>query len=224
MGRREINWDGGGVPAPATVFPVPMTTFNSAPTTRGAVFFTPGTGFEISGQPGPRFHDLNLLYPSILTTFSAPRLFTPLGSNVTDAFFFVPGTNLPSSVAAFGAVFTDVDLAESTSIEYFNTRGISLGKVFVPPANNGLSFVGVAFRDERVTHVRITSGNIPPGPSANDGGAVDVVVMDDFIYSEPSTVGPPTDKEQCKDGGWRQFDFPRFKSQAQCIQFVKTGR
>ena len=29
-GRREINWDGGGDAAPATTFPVPMTTFSTA--------------------------------------------------------------------------------------------------------------------------------------------------------------------------------------------------
>ncbi len=33
-GRREINWVGGGAAAPATLFPNPMTTFNSPPTTR----------------------------------------------------------------------------------------------------------------------------------------------------------------------------------------------
>jgi hypothetical protein len=54
-GRREINWDGGGAAANATVFSSPMTTFNSGLTTRGAVFTTPGTGFEISGQPSPEF-------------------------------------------------------------------------------------------------------------------------------------------------------------------------
>src|SRR6266545_1748995 len=64
-GRREINWDGGGAGAAATTFPIPMTTFNTAPLARGAVFSTPGTGFEISGQPTPEFGDLNATYPGI---------------------------------------------------------------------------------------------------------------------------------------------------------------
>src|SRR5262249_10361357 len=118
-GRREINWDGGGATAPATLFPTPMVNFNSPPTTRGAVFITPGTGFEISGQPSPRFGEINPTYPTIFQTFSAPRLFSPLGSTVTDTRFFIPGTNIPSTVNAFGAVFADVDLPESTSVEYF---------------------------------------------------------------------------------------------------------
>src|SRR5688572_27948494 len=41
-GRREINWDGGGDGAPATVFASPQTNFAG----RGATFTTPGTGTE----------------------------------------------------------------------------------------------------------------------------------------------------------------------------------
>jgi CSLREA domain-containing protein len=38
-------------------------------------------------------------------------------------------------------------------------------------------------------------------------------------------TGPPTDKGQCKNGGWLRFDFPRrFKNQGDCIQYVKTGK
>jgi hypothetical protein len=189
-GRREINWDGGGAAALATQFPTPMITFNAAPTTRGLVSITPGTGFEISGQPLPRFGDLNPSYPGIFTTFSAPRLFTPLGSNITEVRFFIAGTNHAATVSAFGAVFTDVDLPESTSLEYFNDRGQSVGVAFVPPASDGLSFVGLAFSTERIASVRIKTGNAVPGPTTFDGGDVDVVVMDDFIYSEPMVVGP----------------------------------
>ena len=59
----------------------------------------------------------------------------------------------------------------------------------VPVANNGLSFLGVRFDGgERVTRVRITSGNAALGP--NDGGNVDVVAMDDFIYAEVQRAVP----------------------------------
>ncbi len=34
----------------------------------------------------------------------------------------------------------------------------------------------------------------------------------------------PSDKEQCKNGGWANFLFPRtFSNQGDCIQFVNTG-
>src|SRR5919108_4837791 len=222
-GRREINWDGGGAAANATVFPIPMTNFNTPPVSRGAIFTTPGTGFEISGQPTPEFSDLNPSYPLSFITFSSPRLFTPLGSNITDVLFFRPGTDVPATTNGFGAVFTDVDLPATTSIEYFNSEDESLGKVFVPSADNGLSFVGLVFSSERVARVRITTGNTAPGPTETPG-VVDVVVMDDFIYGEP-LVGPPTDAEECKKGGWSEFEFPReFKNQGDCIKFVNTGK
>jgi hypothetical protein len=193
-GRREINWDGGGAAAPATIFPSPMTTFNSPPPTRGAVFTTPGTGFEISGQPSPRFGEINPTYPDIFGTFSSPRLFTPLGSNITDAFFFVPGTNIPATVSGFGAVFTDVDLSDSTMIEYFDINGSLLFSQFVPEGtvpDQSLSFLGVLFNaGERIFRVRLTSGNVPLGP--NDGGLLDAVVIDDLLYSEPQAVPEPS--------------------------------
>lgn len=221
-GRREINWDGGGDAAPATTFPVPMTTFNTAPLSRGGVFTTPGTNFEISGQPTPEFGDFNASYPVIFTTFSSPRLFTSLGSNITDVHFFTPGTDIAATTNAFGAVFTDVDLAATTSVEYFNRADESVAKLFAPPSNNGLSFVGLVFSDERVARVRIISGNTAPGPS--ESSVVDVVVMDDFIYGEP-LVGPPIDKQECKKGGWQVFEFPRaFKNQGDCVKFVNTGK
>ena len=118
-------------------------------------------------------------------------LFTPLGSTVTDVHFYVPGTATPAFVNAFGAVFTDVDLPQSTSIEYFDAAGNSLGRAFVPPANNGLSFVGFVFQDKRIGRVRITSGNTSLAPTITDGANVDVVVMDDFIYGEPSVDRTP---------------------------------
>jgi len=41
---------------------------------------------------------------------------------------------------------------------------------------------------------------------------------------DPQT-GPPRNKEQCKNGGYARFDFPRtFRNQGDCIQFVNTGR
>ena len=192
-GRREINWDGGGDAANATMFPTPMTTFNSGLTTRGVVFTTE-MGFEISGQPTPRFGEIDISYPGSFTTFSGPGLFTPHGDTITDVHFFVPGTATPAGVNAFGAVFTDVDLPQRTSIEYFDKAGHFLGRALVPPANNGLSFVGFVFRDKRIGRIRITSGNAPLFVNITDGGPVDVVVMDDFIYGEPSVyTEPPED-------------------------------
>lgn len=188
-GRREVNWDGGGAAAPSTLFPSVMTTFNSGVTTRGAVFTTPGTGFSISGQPSPRFGDINPTYADSFKAFSEPRIFAPLGSNLLDVLFFVPGTNVSALVNGFGAVFTDVDLANTTSLEFFDGSDVSLDRYYAPTWDNGLSFVGVSFGDAIVSRVRITSGNTALGP--NDGNGIDVVAMDDFLYGEPQAIPEP---------------------------------
>lgn len=186
-GRREIGWDGGGAAALATTFPIPMTTFAG----RGNVFTTDGTGFEISGQPTPRFGDINPTYESTFQAFSEPRIFAALGSNVLDVHFTIPGTtDVPSFSSGFGAIFTDVDFANTTSMELFDHNNLSLGTYFAPTANNGLSFLAVAFTEgARIGRVRITSGTDALGP--NDGGDVDVVALDDFIYGEPQAAPVP---------------------------------
>ena len=191
-GRREINWD--GVPdASAAPNNLPANFFNvNSP--RGAVFSTPGTAVQVSGNAGVapvRFDNINATYSSIFQTFSAQRLFSAVGSNIVDVNFFVPGSTNPATVSGFGSVFTDVDLANTTSIQYFNTNGVSLGTFFAPTANNGLSFLGVTGFSEGIGRVRITNGNIALGPSEVVGAAaVDVVVMDDFLYGEPRAVVP----------------------------------
>jgi YVTN family beta-propeller protein len=38
-------------------------------------------------------------------------------------------------------------------------------------------------------------------------------------------IGPPTNKDQCKKGGWEAFTFPeKFKNQGDCVSFVETGK
>lgn len=47
----------------------------------------------------------------------------------------------------------------------------------------------------------------------------------DIIDTASSHVGPPRNREQCRNGGWMNFDLPRrFKNQGDCIQFVNTGK
>ena len=188
-GRREINWD--GVPdALSAPNRFPANFFKSS-SPRGVVFSTPGSGFQVSANAGVapvRFDNINPTYSNTFQTFSAQRLFTSLGSNVMDVNFFVPGSGAAAFTTGFGAVFTDVDNANTTSIQFFDLLNNSLGTFFVPTANAGLSFLGVQFNaGEKVSRVRITSGNAALGPNDNPIGT-DVAVMDDFLYAEPQGV------------------------------------
>lgn len=201
-GRREINWDGvpDAVAAPNLMPP----NFFNANSPRGAVFLTPGSGFEISAKAGNptgtpvEFGDIAPNLPHDFRAFSPQRLFTALDSAVTEVLFFVPGTTKPATVSAFGSVFTNVTQFGITKIEYFDANGVLLHTQLVPPGptlHNGLSFAGTVFDGgERAYLVRITSGNVEFGasgaiPNPQRGEPVEAVVMDDFIYAEPQQLG-----------------------------------
>ena len=204
-GRREINWDGGSTTNETTA--VAGNPFAGFLVTRGALFTTPdGTGFVQApagtdvapGGLAGLFN--NPTYKTSFRAFSASRLFSAIGGKVTDVNFFLPGGgNVPATVNGFAAVFTDVDQPDgsgparkrgnrnaSTLIEYYGVDGELLFSSFVPasPGDGGFSFFGVVFPDARIARVRITSGDVAPGP--NDSEKQDVVMMDDFIYGEPA--------------------------------------
>jgi hypothetical protein len=199
-GHREINWDGGGATS-GTPAVTPFTVFQN---TRGATFTTPGAGLTqtpITGGTvdiapsiaGNQFNlaAFNATYGTEFKTFSPVRLFAPIGSNITDGTFSIPGTGgaVPAGLSGFGVVFTDVDMASSTSIEFFDARGTSLLK---PNASIGsLSFLGVIFSTEQITRVQITNGNTDLGLGLADSATIDAVAMDDFLFSEPRAVPAP---------------------------------
>ncbi len=79
-----------------------------------------------------QFGNIDPNYPAFFEPFSAQRLFTALGSTIMDVNFFVPGSATPSFTTAFGAVFSDVDLASTSSLQFFDLLGNSLGAFFVP--------------------------------------------------------------------------------------------
>jgi hypothetical protein len=193
-GRREINWDGGNPAIMTTTAPV--TPFDTFLNTRGAQFTTPGIGLSQATPSGLAVLFGNATYSTIFSTFSPSRLFTPVGSNITECLFFIPGTNggSPATVRGFGAVFTDVRApgrtGPSTLVEYFDADGDLLFSGFVTPSPHadGLSFFGIVFPDARIARVQITSGKVAPGP--NDDRQHDIVVMDDFIYGEPQALVP----------------------------------
>src|SRR4026207_2314763 len=149
-GRREINWDGGNPNLLDTTAPVnPFLVFLN---TRGSQYKTPGLGLSQAPPAGGTQGGLAVLfanpnYAKIFRAFSRSRLFTPVGSNITEASFSVPGTNgnAPAAVRGFGAGFTDVDQPDgsrsgvrrgdpraSTFIEYFDRNGRLVFSSFVP--------------------------------------------------------------------------------------------
>lgn len=182
---RRISWD--GVPdalnnadnaLPAKFFTV----------SQGAVFATAGTGFR---NDSTLFKDVNPKYEDQFAFFSPTKTFAAVGSNVIDVTFRVRADTLITGVVTgFGAVFSDVDVANTTRLEYFDRNNVLIGRHQVPVRTDaaGLSFMGVKFESALVARVRITLGTGALGAGIDDvtdGGQADLVILDDFNYGEP---------------------------------------
>jgi hypothetical protein len=173
---------------------LPGDFFNAttAPRARGAVLSTPGDHVAVSADSenptgaAVRFGNVNPSYADTFRVFSPERLFSPIGSNIVNLRFRVPGTSRRGVVRGFGAVYTDVDRREGTAFRYYDVNGRLLGTYSVPVSRGGLSFLGVRFPRAVVARVRIEYGSAALGPV--DSAGSDVAVMDDFIYGEPRRV------------------------------------
>jgi len=211
-GRREINWDGvpdafssgGANPFLGDFFN--LATGNPAGRIRGAQFSTAGS-FEVSadsdsdndGNPGPvapLFGNHSPDNADDFAAFSAERIFGLNGSNELDVRFSVPGSpGTAAVVKGFGAVFTDVESAGLTKLEFYDSSDALLGSYEVEPfvfaggdSFDSFSFLGVFWDSPAVARVKIVNGTYDLDLNQHANGD-DAVAMDDFIYGEP--VAPP---------------------------------
>jgi hypothetical protein len=185
-GRREINWDGAAANVFDNTDAFPADFFNTVAKV-GAVFTTDGSGFR---NDSTLFVDINPMYANEFRSFSPNKIFAPVGSNLLDVLFQVAGQPTPAVSSGFGIVFSDVDVANATTIELFAQDGSSLGAVAAPVRTDsaGFSFVGVSFNQPVIARVRVTLGTGALASDVNDisaGGVKDLVVLDNLIYGEP---------------------------------------
>ncbi len=213
-GFRAINWD--ATPdafSDPNAIPGDFFNFSAAPRARGLVFteqdFTVASLaplFRVSATAASgvaqRFSSMPPFQTDFLNqfdVFSAERLFAYIaeGGTTFDVIFFLPSDQTTvATVKGFGAVFTDVDLDDSTRLQFLDASGDVLFEQFAIGAGadtaNTLSFVGAAYPEGApIARVRITSGSISVTSGLEDGEAQasdDVVVMDDFIYGEPQPL------------------------------------
>lgn len=180
--RREINWD--GVPdARADPNLMPANLFQA----RGVLFSTPGSGFLVSADASnPTTTPTAFGFAADFVPFSDERMFSSVGSNVFDVHFVVPGTTTSGVTSAFGAVFNDVELADTTQLELFDAAGDLLVSRFVQTAaSGGLSFLGFqATGGEQIARARFTLGDAALISNGVFGPGGDGVVTDDFLFAE----------------------------------------
>lgn len=193
-GRREVNWD--GVPFNFTNSDnFPFDFFNATDPAigngrkRGLVYANTGTSFRVDSTD---FSEIDPSYAAQFDAFTPKRTFAYRGNNVTEIFFKVPGTNTDAFIKGFGVVFSDVDNANSTTIEFFNgAKSLGVFKAPIRKAGSSFSLLGVFFPNEKVTKVRITAGNgvlAANVKDVSDNGTQDLVVMDDMFYNEPLSI------------------------------------
>jgi len=188
-GRREIAWDAAATDPFNNRDDFPADFFNTTVTV-GAVYKTPGTGLR---NDFTLFSEINRTYADEFNFFSPTKIFAPIGSNLLDQLFEVAGQRTPAVVRGFGIVFSDVDLADQTTIQLFAKDESPLGTFTAPIRSDaaGLSFIGVTFEDPVIARIRIKLGTGALGAAVNDitsGGTVDLVVLDNVIYGEPRQV------------------------------------
>ena len=188
-GHREINWE--GVPLSLENKTMPIDFFNptgaNAPAAnqRGLVYSNQGS-FMVSSDG---FSGVNKNAAGQFAAFSGSKTFANTTAAAWDVTFQKAGSNVVATIQAFGLVFSDVDKDSSTALEFFDD-GVSLGKFFVPAhdATSSFSFLGVQFNNgEHITKVTVThDGFLAEGTKdVSDGGTRDLIVVDDFLYSEP---------------------------------------
>lgn len=186
-GRREINWD--GIPDSLLNRSLPNNFFNTVgigvPSSRQRGLIYDGGEFQVSAD---NFFHLNQQAATEFAPFSGNKVFANTTALDWPNGFQVPGENTTASVKAFGMVFCDVDVEGSVSLEFFEGNK-SLGLFIVPAHNDAgkFSFLGVEFHNRRITRVKVHhQGKLVDGEKdISQGGTADLIILDDFIYSEP---------------------------------------
>jgi hypothetical protein len=211
-GFRTINWDGvkldgsdfGGGPNTTVITPghtvgIPLNRFQERGVFFGAVYAVSGAA---SATDPSTFTDVNPGVAGLFPSFSPKNTFAMFNDNGIDFKYVLPSSHTTSLVSGasrgFGAIFDNVTIANTTSIEYFHGN-TSLGKFFVPPGpKGGTEFLGVLFDSPIVTNVQLILGTdvifsfngskVTSSGVVDDGVSHNLVVVDDFAYPEPVAI------------------------------------
>lgn len=188
-GFREVNWD--AVPDSMLGKALPNDFFNAkgpnapAGRQRGLAYDPQSGEFRVSAT---NFVEVNPSTAGELKAFSGTKTFANVSADLWQITPQVAGEAEAATVRGFGIVFSDVDEASSTYLEYFSDSK-SLGKFFVPAHNSesSFSFLGVYFKEEKVTSIKVGhKGTLTTGgKDVSDGGTSDLVILDNFLYDEP---------------------------------------
>lgn len=116
----------------------------------------------------------------------------------------------------------DVDAGEMWSSRSFSEGTCTVVAGAGGPPLYTLSTLQTLCPDATVLGFGVNVGTYNPGYDVS----VDGVNFNGTAYDfelDPVLVGPPTDKNECKNGGWMTFDNPTFKNQGACVSYVQSN-
>ena len=121
-----------------------------------------------------------------------------------------PGAFVPSTGDQVGVTAAQLNLGPlANNGGPTQTRALGTGSVAIDTGDDAVT----------LSPLNLTTDQRGPGYARKSGTHVDAGAF------EVQQVHAPTNKDQCKNGGWRNFDSPHtFKNQGDCIQFVNTGK
>lgn len=193
--ERNINWDGGAVTAltlgATTDFP-PALFLNGAGL-RQINIGDAGQGVVVSEDSFATLPDASA-NPSAGQGFGnvSPTVnFSVIGGNRVTVRFFLADQVTPALVHGFGAIFTDVELAQKSGLRFFDANDNLLLDVRAAAGASGASqFVGGVLGQAVVARVEIDFGDNGTFGTAteNPGAGIDQVVVDDFRFFQ-SDIG-----------------------------------
>ncbi len=225
-----INFDEGGLTHGTTLVPTqyPEVTFS----TNGNRVVVLGTASNYNTSPpnficasGDCFADLTLTFTNPVNGLS----FRALGSNTTGVIakvdVFQNGV-LSSTVDINGAGNNRTPITVDLSA-FNNVTSIRI--YLVPNSETGIKD-NLGYDDFTFTVAPLnpdSDGDSIPNTCDVDSNPGATDFDNDGIVDSSSCdteIGPPTNKDQCKNDGWMRFNTPAFKNQGDCIQFVNTGK
>jgi hypothetical protein len=172
--------------------------------------------------------------PSIKLTFFNPVCDDPVSAG--DCFgtlVYEPTWNQPGSIGSSVLVPTDewIDVAiDADNGVFWWTGGFGEANSFGgPPLRTLADWAAVFssdFGDAELFKVSVGVGTFNQGQI---GYFDDVQIVHgsgggfDRAYDFEPQIGPPLDKDECKNGGWMTFNTPVFRNQGDCVSFVASN-
>lgn len=188
--RRNINWDGTPINGNRTIA-IPADTFLASK----QVILDPDFPQDELLISNVEFGDLNGSYAANFP-FKSPAInFKYKEDDGQPNVFRLADLHTPGLIQGFGAVFTDVEKADTSGLVFKDQFDREIAHFYVPAgANAQQQFLGVVFSRPVIAEADVLMGeqgeNFGDVDDLTDGGPADVVVTDDFVFQAATTPIP----------------------------------